>query len=105
MNVRIVLALTGTSESDNGDTNGNIAAEIYSFHPLKLFRDYCKSPSYLRGEIRVELKSGNHVRVQTKKVKFIALPFLPQVKIKSAISRLSRAGTAKQFTKKRDARA
>ena len=53
----------------------------------------------------MELKSGNHVRVQTKKVKFTALPLLPQVKIKSAISRLSRAGTAKNLTKKRDARA
>ena len=53
----------------------------------------------------MELKTGNHVKVQTKKVKFTALPLLPQVKIKSAVSRRSRAGTAKNLTKKRDARA
>ena len=52
----------------------------------------------------MELKTGNHVRVQTKKVKFTALPLLPQVKIKSAISRRSRAGTAKNLTKKRACR-
>ena len=97
--------LIGTSGSDNGDSKGNIAAEMYPLHPLKLFRDSCKSTSCSRREIRLELRIGNHVRVQTKKVKFIALLFLPQVKIKSAISRLSRAGTAKNLTKKRDARA
>lgn len=53
----------------------------------------------------MELKSGNHVGVQTKKVKFTALPFLPQVKIKSAISRRRRAETPKNLAKKRDARA
>ena len=102
---RVNRTLIGTSGSDNGDASGNIADETYPFHPLKLFRDSCKSTSSLRREIRLELKSENHVRVQTKKVKFIALPFVPQVKIKSAISRRSRAGTAKNFTKKRDARA
>ena len=92
--------LIGTSGSDNGDSKGNIAAEMYPLHPLKLFRDSCKSTSCLRREIRLELRIGNHVRVQTKKVNFIALLFLPQVKIKSAISSRSRAGTAKKTWQK-----
>ena len=103
--LRVNRPLIGTSGSDNGDSKGNIAAEMYPLHPLKLFLDSCKSTSSLRREIRLELKSGNHVRVQTKKVKFIASPLLPQVKIKSATSRRSRAGTAKNLTKKRGARA
>ena len=55
--LRVNRPLIGTSGSDNGDSEGNIAAEIYPFHPLKLFRDSCKRTSSLRREIRLELKT------------------------------------------------
>ena len=32
--LRVNRLLIGTSESDNGDSEGNIAAEIYPFHSL-----------------------------------------------------------------------
>ena len=54
----------------------------------------------------LELKRGGRARVQTEMVQFIALPFPSSKNLKYfVISRRSRAGTAKKFTKTRDARA
>ena len=47
----------------------------------------------------LELKRDGHVRVQTKTVEFIALPFSSS----SLVISRSRAGNGKKCTKKRDA--
>ena len=41
----------GTLRSDNGDVHENVAAK-YTLHSLKLFRDYPKSPCYLKKGIQ-----------------------------------------------------
>ena len=55
----------------------------------------------------LELKRGVRARVQIEMVEFMALPFpsLKKTSFDLVISRRSRAGTAKKFTKRRDARA
>ena len=56
--------------------------------------------------IYVGAEEGSRARVQTKMVEFIALPFPSSKKnLNLVFSRRSRAGTAKKFTKTRDARA
>ena len=54
--------------------------DFSSFH---FFRDYPKSPSYLkRREFRLEMKRGDRARVQTELVEFIGLPFPFSSKLK-----------------------
>ena len=52
--------------------------EKYTPHPFKPFRDYLKSPSYLKeGSLSLELKRGGHAQVQTEMVSYrLAVPVL-----------------------------
>ena len=42
-----VMVVLGILRSDNGDVHENVT-EKYALHPFKLFRDYPKSPRYLK---------------------------------------------------------
>ena len=81
--LRVNRPLIGTSGSDNGDSKGNIAAEMYPLHPLKLFLDSCKSTSSLRREIRLELRIGNPRQSSDKdgKIYRLAVPSSSKNKI------------------------
>ena len=61
----------------DGDVNENLA-EKKTPHPFKPFRDYLKSPSYLKeGNSSWSWREGTALaRVQTEMVEFITLPFL-----------------------------
>ena len=75
---------TGTTYRDetklrnyDGDVNENLA-EKKTPHPFKPFRDYPKSPSYLKeGNLSWSWREGTALaRIQTEMVEFITLPFL-----------------------------
>ena len=81
---------TGTTYRDetklrnyDSDVNENLA-EKKTPHPFKPFRDYRKSPSYLKeGNLSWSWRKGTALaRVQTKMVEFITLPFLFSRKLK-----------------------
>ena len=74
--------LLGTLRSDNGDVHENVH-EKWTSHPFTFFRDYPKSPSYLRRrEFRLEMKRGQGARPQTEMVEFLGLPFPFSSKLK-----------------------
>ena len=53
----------------------------------------------------LELNKGNRAPVETEMIEFIALPFQFSKKKNLIVSRRSCVGTAKKWTKKRDASA
>ena len=73
---QVFIRIIGTLQSDNGDTNENIAAKI-DFASFETFLPLYQVTQLLEGRVvRLELKRGNRVGVQREIVKFIALPFL-----------------------------
>ena len=91
--------MLGALLSDNGD-----AASFETFSLLYQVTQLLESR-----EIRLELKRGDRVRVQTEREREIKTYRLAVPVLKSTqhlvISRCSFSGSAKKFTKKRDARA
>ena len=74
--------LLGTLRSDNDDVHENVH-EKWTSHPFTFFRDYPKSPSYLkRREFRLEMKRGECARLQTEMVEFRGLPISFSSKLK-----------------------
>ena len=74
--------LLGTLRSDNDDVHENVH-EKWTSHPFTFFRDYPKSPSYLkRREFRLEMKRGECARLKTEMVEFLGLPFPSSSKLK-----------------------
>ena len=74
--------LLGTLRSDNDDVHENVH-EKWTSHPFTFFRDYPKSPSYLkRRKFRLEMKRGEGARLQTEMVEFRGLPISFSSKLK-----------------------
>ena len=98
--------LLGTLRSDNDDVHENVH-EKWTSHPFTFFRDYPKSPSYLkRREFRLEMKRGECARLKTEMVEFLGLPFPSSSKLKLwSFHVVVVQGRHPKCTKKRDARA
>ena len=78
--------LLGTLRSDNDDVHENVHENVHekwTSRPFTFFRDYPKSPSYLkRREFRLEMKRGEGARLKTEMVEFLGLPFPSSSKLK-----------------------